>query len=81
MSVVQTKSGNGTRREGAYDLILTSIIFADLLPGSAIDDKTMSHQLGLGLAAVRDALYRLSLEGLARAPSADWHAHTRAKPS
>lgn len=64
MSVVEPKGSKGTRRESAYDLILAGIIFADLPPGSVVDDKTLARRLGLGLAAVRDALYRLSLEGL-----------------
>ena len=54
----------GTRREGAYDLILSAIIFGDLPPGSAVDEKMLVDQFRIGLAGVRDALYRLSLEGL-----------------
>ncbi len=53
-----------SRRESAYDLILSALIFGDLAPGSAVDEKRIAQQFGVGLAAVRDALYRLSLEEL-----------------
>jgi DNA-binding GntR family transcriptional regulator len=56
--------GSGTRRESAYDLILSGIIFGDLPAGSAVDEKKLERELGLGLAAVRDALNRLALEGM-----------------
>jgi GntR family transcriptional regulator, rspAB operon transcriptional repressor len=55
---------NGSRRESAYETIVSAIIFGDLPPGSATDEKMLARTLGLNLAAVRDALYRLSLEGL-----------------
>jgi DNA-binding GntR family transcriptional regulator len=65
MPVVGKKGARlGTRREGAYELILSAIIFGDLPGGSAIDEKMLERQFGLGLASVRDALYRLSLEGM-----------------
>ncbi len=64
MARKKSKNGTGTRRKSAYDLILSGIIFADLPAGSAIDEKTLARRFGIGLAAVRDALYRLSLEGL-----------------
>lgn len=53
-----------TRRESAYDAILSAIIFGDLEAGSAVDEKGIVRRFGLRLAAVRDALNRLSLEGL-----------------
>jgi DNA-binding GntR family transcriptional regulator len=55
---------NGGRRESAYETILSALIFGDLAPGSAVDEKRLATRFGLGLAGVRDALYRLSLEGL-----------------
>ena len=51
-------------RESAYDIILSALIFGDLAPGSAVDEKPIAARFGLGLAGVRDALYRLSLEAL-----------------
>jgi GntR family transcriptional regulator, rspAB operon transcriptional repressor len=53
-----------TRRQGAYDRILSAIIFGDLPPSSSVDEKKLARAFNLGIAAVRDALYRLSLEGL-----------------
>jgi DNA-binding GntR family transcriptional regulator len=56
--------GGGSRSESAYELLLSAIIFGDLPPGSAVDEKGIAARFGLGLAGVRDALHRLSLEGL-----------------
>ncbi len=57
-------AGHVMQREGSYDAILAAIIFGDLEPGSAVDEKTLSRDMNLGLASVRDALQRLALEGL-----------------
>jgi GntR family transcriptional regulator, rspAB operon transcriptional repressor len=57
-------TGRAGRRESTYDLILSALIFGDLAPGSAVDEKRIAREFGVGLAGVRDALYRLSLEGL-----------------
>lgn len=63
--VVQDLSKSvGSRRESTYDLILFALIFGDLAPGTAVDEKQLARQFSVGLAGVRDALYRLSLEGL-----------------
>ena len=51
-------------RADAYDQILEAIIFGDLSPGSRTDEKMLVRRFGSGLASVRDALFRLSLEGL-----------------
>ena len=48
----------------AYDRLLDAIIFGDLKVGSLADEKSLAEQFGLGVAAVRDALLRLSLEGI-----------------
>lgn len=53
-----------SRRQSAYDMILSALIFGDLAPGTAVDEKRIAQQFGVGLAGVRDALYRLSLEEL-----------------
>ena len=45
-------------------MILSALIFGDLAPGTAVDEKRIAQQFGVGLAGVRDALYRLSLEEL-----------------
>lgn len=52
------------QREGAYERLLSALIFGDLPPGCAVDEKRIARQFDLGLAGVRDALYRLSLEAL-----------------
>lgn len=51
-------------RNDAYEQILMAIIVGDLDPGSRVDEKQIMRDFKLGQAAVRDALYRLSLEGL-----------------
>jgi len=49
-------------RESAYDTILSAIIFGDIPAGSSIDEKQIARTFNLGIASVRDALLRLSLE-------------------
>lgn len=58
------KPSGSSRRENTYDLILLALIFGDLAPGSAVDEKQLARDFSIGLAGVRAALYRLSLEGL-----------------
>jgi GntR family transcriptional regulator, rspAB operon transcriptional repressor len=53
-----------SRRGDAYDRLVSAIIFSDVEPGSVVDEKTLARELGLGLGPVRDALQRLSLEGM-----------------
>lgn len=60
----KAKGRPSTRRDDAYEQILSAIIFGDLAPGEPLDEKQLSRQFGIGLAGVRDALYRLALEGL-----------------
>jgi DNA-binding GntR family transcriptional regulator len=54
--------GSGSLRRDAYEQILSAIIFGDLPAGSSIDEKQLAEDFGLGIAVVRDALFRLSLE-------------------
>lgn len=51
-------------RNDAYEVILMAIILGDLEPGARVDEKQIMRDFKLGQAAVRDALFRLSLEGL-----------------
>jgi DNA-binding GntR family transcriptional regulator len=51
-------------RDKAYERILADIMFGELPPGGSIDEKGMAARYGIGLASVREALHRLSLEGL-----------------
>jgi DNA-binding GntR family transcriptional regulator len=54
--------GSGSLREDAYQKILSAIIFGDIPAGSSLDEKQLSEDFDLGIAVVRDALFRLSLE-------------------
>ena len=53
-----------SRRADAYERILLGIILGELEGGAKLDEKELVASYGLGQAAVRDALFRLSLEGL-----------------
>lgn len=63
MAPSQTKTPTSKRQE-AYDLVLDAIIFGEILPDVAIDEKNLAEKLGVGLAGTRDALNRLAQEGL-----------------
>lgn len=51
-------------RTDAYERLLMAIIMGEIEAGSRVDEKQLMKQFGLGQAAVRDALFRLDLEGL-----------------
>lgn len=51
-------------RDRAYECMLADIMFGELPPGSSVDEKSLAQRYGIGLASVREALYRLALEGL-----------------
>lgn len=57
-------SAPASRREEAYERVLAAIIYGDLLPGSAVDEKSLAQRFDIGLAGIRDALARLEIEGL-----------------
>jgi DNA-binding GntR family transcriptional regulator len=50
--------------EQAYHLIKEKIITLDLPPLSVIDEQSLRKDLGLGRTPIREALHRLSAEGL-----------------
>jgi GntR family transcriptional regulator, rspAB operon transcriptional repressor len=52
------------QRVDAYERLLQAIVFADLEPGAVVDEKELVAKFGLGIAAVRDALQRLAIEGM-----------------
>jgi DNA-binding GntR family transcriptional regulator len=60
----RTESPAPAQRADAYERLLLAIVFADLEPGSVVDEKELVARFGLGLAAVRDALQRLAIEGM-----------------
>ncbi|HSW20612.1 MAG TPA: GntR family transcriptional regulator [Ramlibacter sp.] len=53
-----------SRREDTYERVLAAIIFGDLPPGAAVDEKGLAQTFDVGIAGVRGALARLELEGL-----------------
>lgn len=62
MSSREARSKKGSLRESAYETILSAIIFGDIPAGSAMDEKRIAQMFDVGIASVRDALFRLSLE-------------------
>jgi DNA-binding GntR family transcriptional regulator len=50
--------------EEAYEQIKDKIITLELEPASVIDEQALMEQLGLGRTPVREALQRLSADGL-----------------
>jgi DNA-binding GntR family transcriptional regulator len=52
------------KRDATYEQILLDIICSNLRAGERVDDAALAQRYGAGRAGVRDALYRLSLEGL-----------------
>src|ERR1700760_3699279 len=51
-------------RESAYVAIRDAIVRGELAPGAAVRDADLAARLGLSRAPVRDALSRLTDEGL-----------------
>jgi DNA-binding GntR family transcriptional regulator len=64
MMATATKRHKELGRDKAYEQILADIIFGELPAGASVDEKGLAERYGIGLASVREALYRLSLEGL-----------------
>ncbi len=50
--------------EDAYDVLHAGILAGDLAPGQRLDVGLISSQLGISRTPVKDALHRLSAEGL-----------------
>jgi DNA-binding GntR family transcriptional regulator len=51
-------------RETAYEVIRDAIVRGDLAPGESVSNAELAARLGLSRAPVRDALTRLTAEGL-----------------
>jgi DNA-binding GntR family transcriptional regulator len=63
----KTKSPRRTRGTGAayvYDSLKAQILDLDLQPGTLLDETQVSRQFGVSRSPVREALIRLSAEGL-----------------
>lgn len=60
----KTSGGAELQKDRAYERILLDVILGDLAPGSQLDEGELAKRYGEGLAAIRDALSRLALEGM-----------------
>ena len=56
----------GTLASSAYGQLRQEIITGDQVPGSRLHIKQLCERLGIGLSPIREALNRLSAEGLVR---------------
>jgi DNA-binding GntR family transcriptional regulator len=54
----------GLQKAKTYEQMLVDIILGVLPPGAPVDERKLALRYEVGLAGVRDALARLSLEGL-----------------
>lgn len=52
------------KRDEVYHRLLTDIICGDLLPGQPLEEVALARRYKTGRAGIRDALFRLSLEGM-----------------
>ena len=59
---VAKKRGNGAQT--VYDSLRRSILEMDLLPGSPLDEMRLSEQFDLSRTPIREAMVRLTAEGL-----------------
>ncbi|OXC71765.1 GntR family transcriptional regulator [Caballeronia sordidicola] len=67
MSKDMPETGAGTRRHGGryiYEELRKQILTLKLKPGAQLDEVSLAAQFGLSRSPVRDALARLSSEGL-----------------
>lgn len=62
--IVSVEQEADLKRDAAYERILLDIICGDLAPGQWVDENALAGRYGVGRAGVRDALFRLALEGL-----------------
>lgn len=52
------------KRDAVYEQILLDIVCGDLAAGEWVDEAALADRYAAGRAGIRDALFRLSLEGL-----------------
>ncbi len=57
-------ANRGQKRDVVYEKVLVDIICGALAPGEVIDELSLVRRYGTGRAGIRDALFRLALEGL-----------------
>lgn len=56
------RRGSGAQR--VYEMLRRDILCLDLRPGELLDEATLSERFGMSRSPVREALIRLSMEGL-----------------
>ncbi len=54
----------GSGAQQVFDKLRSDILCLDLKPGEQLDESTLSRQFGMSRSPVREALIRLSMEGL-----------------
>lgn len=57
---------NRTQAEQAFDRLETLLVTLQLPPGEAVQEKQLAEEVGLGRTPVREAVQRLSAQGLLR---------------
>ncbi|MGW3087314.1 GntR family transcriptional regulator [Streptomyces sp. NPDC001108] len=67
-------------RDTAYEAIRDAIVRGDLPPGAPVRDADLAERLGLSRAPVRDALARLTAEGLVESKPQSYTRVTRLVP-
>jgi DNA-binding GntR family transcriptional regulator len=67
-------------RDTAYEAIRDAIVRGDIPPGAPVRDADLAERLGLSRAPVRDALSRLSGEGLVESKPQSYTRVTRLVP-
>lgn len=63
---VHLEPGNNSLAEQAYRLLEEQLVTLKLLPGELITEKSLMDKAGIGRTPVREAIQRLSAEGLLR---------------
>ena len=61
---ILTRRPRGTGTEFVYEQIKGRILHLDLMPGTLLDETELSNQFGVSRSPVREALIRLTAEGL-----------------
>jgi DNA-binding GntR family transcriptional regulator len=63
-AVPRAEVDSDLKRDAIYEQILLDIVCGDIAAGEWIDENALAGRYGAGRAGIRDALFRLALEGL-----------------
>ena len=63
-AAIKFEDKNQSLSEKAYDLLVRKITRLELKPGTALAEKALVENLNIGRTPIREALHRLSAEGL-----------------